>query len=101
MPTFSTEVPHQLGTATSHGTPQAVRGASAGAVQGLRHRPARELDDNLLTFSFKTYGFKIDGTLTVDETAARLSGNLPFAALAFRGKIEQSIASELRRELAS
>ena len=30
--------------------------------------------DNILTFSLKTYGFKIDGTLTVDDKAVRLAG---------------------------
>ena len=56
-------------------------------------------NDNVLTFSLKTYGFKIDGTLTVEDQLAQLHGNLPFAALAFRGKIEQSITGELHREL--
>ena len=58
--------------------------------------------ENLLTFSLKAHGpipIKIDGTLKVDDHLASLSGTLPFAALPFRGKIEQSIVSELRREL--
>ena len=99
MPTFSTEVPHQLGTeqATTRLKQfvEQVREQYKDFVTDLQGN----WTDNLLTFSFKTYGFKIAGTLTVDETAARLAGNLPFAALAFRGKIEQSIAGELRREL--
>ncbi len=99
MPTFSTEVPHQLGTeqATERLKQfvEQVREQYKDFVTDLQGN----WTDNLLTFSFKTYGFKIDGTLTVDETAARLAGNLPFAAIAFRGKIEQSIAGELRREL--
>ena len=56
-------------------------------------------NNNVLSFSLKTYGFKIDGTLTVEDQLARLHGNLPFAALVFRGKIEQSITGELRRIL--
>ena len=99
MPSFSTEVPHQLGTeqATKRLKQflEQVREQYKDFVTDLQGN----WTDNLLTFSFKTYGFKIDGTLTVDETAARLAGNLPFAAIAFRGKIEQSIAGELRKEL--
>ncbi|MHB0955563.1 MAG: polyhydroxyalkanoic acid system family protein [Pirellulaceae bacterium] len=99
MPTFTTEVAHQLGQEQ----------ATERLKQFLDHVREQYKDfvtdlqgnwtDNILTFSLKTYGFKIDGILTVEDQAARLAGNLPFAALAFRGKIEQSIASELRREL--
>ena len=46
-----------------------------------------------------TYGFTISGTLTVDDTSAQLAGQLPFAALAFKGKIEKSIADELKKTL--
>ena len=99
MPTFNTEVAHQLGqeqaTERLKQFLEQVREQYKDFVTDLQGN----WTDNILTFSFKTYGFKIDGTLTVDDQAARLAGNLPFAALVFRGKIEQSIASELRREL--
>ena len=99
MPAFNTEVPHQLGTEQATQRlkrfVEQVREQYKDFVTDLQGN----WTDNLLTFSFQAYGLKIDGTLTVDETAARLAGNLPFAALPFRGKIEQSIAAELRREL--
>ena len=57
-------------------------------------------NDNTLDFSLTTYGFDIKGRLTVDDNLACLEGKLPLAALAFKGKIEKSIASELQRELA-
>ena len=101
MPTFSTEVPHQLGaeqaTERLKQFVEQVREQYKEFVTDLQGSWA----DNLLTFSFRAYGFKIDGTLTVDERAARLAGTLPFAAVVFRGKIEQTIAGELRRELSS
>ncbi len=100
MPSFNTEVEHQLGqeeaTARLRKLLDQVRQQYSGFVTELQG----DWDDNVLTFSLKTYGFKIDGTLTVEDRLARLQGNLPFAALAFRGKIEQSITGELRRELA-
>jgi hypothetical protein len=99
MPTFSTEVPHRLGT--EQATQRLMQFMEQ--VREQYKEFATDLQgqwtDNRLTFSFKAYGLQIDGTLTVSDTAARLAGNLPFAALAFRGKIEQSIATELRREL--
>ena len=101
MPTFNTEVSHQLGqepaTARLKHFMEQVREQYKDFVTDLQGNWI----DNILTFSLKTYGFKIDGTLTVDDKAVRLAGNLPLAAIVFRGKIEQSIASELRRELSS
>ncbi len=99
MPSFNTEVEHQLGqqeaTDRLKKLLDQVREQYSDFVTELHGNWA----DNVLTFSLKTYGFKIDGILTVEDQLARLTGNLPFAALAFRGKIEQSIVGELRREL--
>lgn len=55
--------------------------------------------ENVLTFALTTYGFAISGTMTVNDTAAHIDGQLPFAALIFKGKIEKAIADEIRREL--
>ena len=55
---------------------------------------------NILDFSIKTYGFAIKGTGTVEAENVQFKGELPFAAVAFRGKIEQSIREELSKELA-
>ncbi len=99
MPRFTSEVEHQLGKDEAllrlKKLLEQVRRQYSEFVTELNGDWA----DNVLTFSLKTYGFKIDGTLTVDDQLAHLSGSLPFAALPFRGKIEQSIMSELRREL--
>lgn len=55
--------------------------------------------ENLLDFSITSYGFSISGKLTVEDQLAKLAGQIPFAALAFRGKIEKSFASELKKAL--
>lgn len=100
MPTFRTEVPHQLGqqqaVARLKQFLDQVRDEYKDLVSSLQGTWA----ENVLTFSLQTYGFQIDGTLTVGEESALLAGQLPLAASVFRGKIEQSIASTLRRELA-
>ena len=99
MPLFNTEVPHQLGQ-------EEATNRLKGFLEQVKERYQNQVSDlesdwsaNVLTFSLKTYGIKIDGTLTVEDAQARLAGNLPFSALPFRGKIEQTLASELRREL--
>lgn len=99
MPSFNTEVEHQLGqdeaTKRLQGLLDQVRRQYGEFVTRLESN----WTDNVLTFSLVTYGFKIDGNLTVEDRRVHLSGRLPLAAIAFRGKIEQSIVGELRREL--
>lgn len=45
-------------------------------------------------FSFKILGFKVSGTLQVGEDFVLIKGELPFAALLFKGQIEETIKEE-------
>lgn len=56
-------------------------------------------DEGNLQFGFTALGLKISGYLAVDERHAIIDGTLPFAAVAFRGKIEQEITVALRNAL--
>jgi hypothetical protein len=56
--------------------------------------------DNVLDFGFTTYGFGISGNMTVDENEVRLDGQIPFAAMMFKGKIEQSLREQMTKTLA-
>jgi len=99
MPGFSTEVKHTLGQAEATNR---LRSFVDDAQQRFGEHVS-EMDgawnDNVLDFSLTTFGMKITGTLTVDESAARIAGQLPLAAMPFRGKVEQSIAAELEQAL--
>ena len=99
MASFRTEVSHQLGK-----EPATDRLKTFLDQVGERYKDQvshldGEWNDNVLTFALTTFGFKIDGVLTVEEEVATLEGKLPFAALAFRGKIEGGIAKEFERAL--
>lgn len=100
MTSFNTEVPHQLGkpeaTARLKGMLSDVRDKYKDQVTDLQE----EWQGDMLVYSFKTYGFAIKGDLKVTEDVILMNGSLPIAALAFRGKIEQSIRSELEKRLA-
>jgi hypothetical protein len=50
-----------------------------------------EWDGHTGKFNFSAMGFPVSGTLTVKATQVHISGNLPFAAMLFRGKIESTI----------
>ena len=45
-------------------------------------------------FKFKISGFKVSGTLQVGENFVLINGELPFAALLFRGQIEDNIRTK-------
>lgn len=99
MPSINTEVEHQLGkeeaTERLQGLLEQVRQQYGDFVTRLDSN----WTDNVLTFSLVTYGFEITGNLAVEDQLVRLSSKLPLAAMAFRGKIEQSIVGELQRKL--
>ena len=99
MPAFNVEVPHKLGQ-------QEARQRLEGFVDRARQLYKDQISElngewtgDTLNFYMVTYGFKITGVLEVLEELVRLSGQLPFAAVAFRGKIEKSFATELERAL--
>ena len=99
MPAFSTEIAHNLGRAEA-------TTRLRGFVDQARERFGQQVsamdgswNDSVLDFSLTAMGMTITGTLAVEESLARVAGKLPLAALPFRGKIEQSIAEEIRKEL--
>lgn len=99
MPSFKTEVPHQLGKEQAV---EKLRTFLDGVAEKYKDQVSKldgNWSDNVLDFSLTTFGFAIKGKLTVEDEVAQLDGTLPFAALAFRGKIEKGIASELARAL--
>ena len=99
MPGFSTEVTHQLNKSEALGRLQGFLEEVRVRYKDLVTEYQGDWAENILNFSLTTYGFTINGTLTVSDDMVNIEGKLPFAAVAFRGKIEQSIAEELRREL--
>jgi hypothetical protein len=100
MPSFQAEVKHALGQDQAlerlKGFLEKVREKYKDQVSKLDG----QWNDNVLQFALTTYGFKINGTLAVDDQTARLDGQMPVAALPFRGKIEKSICEALEKALA-
>ena len=100
MPGFSTEVRHGLGQA-------AAVEKLKGFLDQVKERYPKEISeiegtwtDHVLNFEFTTFGIKVDGTLTVEEELVRMEGNLPFAAMMFKGKISESIKVALEKAIA-
>lgn len=99
MPSFCTEVRNPLGK--DRGA-ERLKGFMEQVADRYRDQVSQvdgQWNDNQLRFSLTTYGFHIKGEVTVEEDLVRLRGDLPLVAMAFRAKIEQSIASELEKAL--
>jgi hypothetical protein len=99
MPAFQVNIPHGLGQQQAVERLKAFLERIAERYKDQVSKLEGSWAENVLTFAMTTYGFTISGTLTVDDTAAKLEGQLPFAALAFRGKIEKSIGDEIAKAL--
>ncbi len=100
MPKFGVRVPHQL-------TKEEARARLERFVEMIEQKYADKVSDlqqswegDTLRFHFKTYGIALDGGIVVDDNELNMSGELPFAAMMFRGKIESEIRESLERIVA-
>jgi hypothetical protein len=100
MPKMSIKVPHQLtqeeATTRIHTLLSDLKNEHGDQIRDLKET----WNGNRCDFSFKAMGFSTSGTLVVTDSGAELTGNLPFAALPFKGKIEETIRQRAERLLA-
>jgi len=101
MPKFGVRVPHTL-------TKDEARSRLERFIEMLEAKFANQLSDlkqswdgDTLRFHFKTYGIPLDGGITVAESELVLAGDIPFAALMFKGKIESEIREQLEKIVAA
>jgi len=100
MPKFAVHVPHTL-------TRDEARSRLERFVEMLEAKFANQVSDlqqswdgDTLRFHFKTYGIPLDGGITVADNELNLAGDIPFAAMMFKGKIESEIREQLERLVA-
>ena len=100
MPALKMSFPHQLGRESAQERLQTrlekLLDRYGDQVSNLR----QSWKDNVLDFGFTTYGFGIQGNMTVEENEVRLDGQIPFAAMMFKGKIEQALREQMTKTLA-
>jgi putative polyhydroxyalkanoate system protein len=99
MPKLTISVPHALGQ-------EAATERLQGILEKMKERYQSQISDleeswqgNVLSFGFKTFGFAIKGTMDVQPTEVKVDCDLPFAAMMFKGKIEQELKTTLGRWL--
>jgi hypothetical protein len=100
MPSLKFAVPHELGqkeaTARIQGFMVKIKDRYQNQVSNL----VEQWTDNVLNFGFKTFGFDVKGKMTVEPDDVQFEGQLPMAAIMFKGKIEQTVREEMNRLLA-
>lgn len=99
MPKLSIAIPHTLGREAAgerlKGFMERLKEKHQDQVGNLQE----EWSEHSLKFSFTTFGFKIAGVGTVEESEVKMDIDLPFAAMMFKGKIETEIRETLTRVL--
>ena len=101
MPSFNVSVPHSLGQESAlarvRNFAESVERDYADQVSQMQSA----WSGNQLNFNFLASGKPISGVLTVEDASVSVTGPLPFIAILFRGRIEQSIRDELTKLLNS
>ena len=100
MPKISVTVPHTVGR-------EEASERLKGFLSWLKERHKDQVGDlreewgeNSLKFSFKSYGFKFQGSGVVEDADVKLDVDLPFAAMMFKGKIESEMREMLTKAIA-
>lgn len=100
MPSLSIAVPHSLTTEEATERLKSlfskIKERHGDKVSNLEE----SWDGNRLAYAFSTFGFNIKGDLNVEPNEVQINGTIPFAAMMFKGKIEQSVREELEKTLA-
>jgi hypothetical protein len=100
LPSFQVKTPHSLGRdAAKERLARFTDRVAEQYKDSVSRLESRWEQDDKLHFSITAYGFTFSGIVTVGEDLVVLDGNLPFAALPFRGRIESSFATELEKAL--
>lgn len=100
MPKFSASVPHTLGRDKAKESLKTnLQRAKEMGVEQLKNMTedwSKWDAADSLGFTLATSGIKISGTMKVTDDAVAVDGDIPFAAMMFKGKIEEKF-----RELVS
>ena len=97
MPKFQLEVPHTF-------TAEEAKSRLERFIDSLQAQYGDKVSDlqqswagNTLNFGFKTFGIKIAGAIEALDQKLLVTGELPFSAMMFKGKIESEVKEKLGR----
>jgi putative polyhydroxyalkanoate system protein len=101
MPKFDVRVPHTL-------SKEEARSRLERGIEMLKAQYGGDVSDSqnswdgdTLNFQLKSFGITIAGSIAVESDALVLHGDIPFAAMMFKGKIESEIRAFLEKLVAA
>jgi len=101
MPKISLAVPHSLSqedaAARLKGLLARLKEKHGDKIKNL----TEEWGENTGKFGFSAMGFSVKAAAVVEPNQVKLDGEIPFAAMMFKGKIESEIRETLTRVLNS
>jgi putative polyhydroxyalkanoate system protein len=100
MPSLSITIPHSLSAEEATARLKSLFDKLKQQHQDKMSNLEEKWDGNRLEYGFSTFGFNIKGDMNVEPNEIRVNGSLPFAAMMFKGKIEESVRHELEKVLA-
>ena len=100
MPSFNVEVPHSLGQAAAKERLESFLDAISEKYKDQISDLQGDWKDHILDFGFTTFGIKVKGEIAALEDKVALNGELPMAAMIFKGKITSGIQEALQKALA-
>lgn len=99
MPKLSLSVPHALGKLEAFQRLQKAAERIRADAQEKVKNIEEEWGADFVRFAFRTMGMNFKGTVTTADDAVQVDADLPFAAMMFKGKIEQGAREQLQRLL--
>jgi putative polyhydroxyalkanoate system protein len=101
MPKFGVRVPHNLSQDEARSRLERFADVLQQKYQDKVSDLEQSWEGDTLRFKFKTYGIQLQGGIAVTDKDLDLNGELPFAAMMFKGKIESEIREQLERIVAA
>jgi hypothetical protein len=99
VPKFHFEIPHTLSAGECKSRMERFIEALETKFQDKVHDLSQAWNGNTLNFGFKTFGIRVVGDMTAHDQRLEVNGDLPFAAMMFKGKIETEMRDQLGRFL--
>ncbi len=95
MPQFNVTVPHTLSREDARAKLEKFSEFLQQKFQGQVKNVEESWEGDTLNFAFRTYGINLKGNIAVNDSDLKLTGEIPFSAMMFRGKIESAIREQL------
>jgi putative polyhydroxyalkanoate system protein len=101
MPKFGVRVPHNMSQEDARSRLERFAEVLQQKYKDKVSDLNQSWDGDTLNFSFKSYGIQLKGGIAVTDNDLDLNGELPFAAMMFKGKIESEIREQLEKIVAA